>query len=154
MPAKPTFARAALRRRGNRRGIAFATLHLPFTMARSESVPTGLSLPVADAISLGYRETNTGAGEPARQEGFVTTAEREVVAALGPAICQRIGEPRYQLWFIHKTKFTWHDGQLLVGVPNHFYQEWLRKQFADVVRVAAAEVAGRAAEVKFVIDAE
>jgi len=86
----------------------------------------------------------------------VTTSEREVVAALGPAICQRIGEPRYQLWFPQKTKFTWHggDGQLLVGVPNHFYQEWLRKQFADVVRSAAAEVAGRTAEVKFVIDPE
>ena len=38
----------------NPRGIAFATLHAPFTMARSESVPAGLSLPVADVISLGY----------------------------------------------------------------------------------------------------
>ena len=82
----------------------------------------------------------------------MTTSERAVVAALEQAICQRIGEPRYQLWFPDKTKFTWLDSELLVGVPNHFYQEWLRKQFADVVRAAAAEVAGTAVAVNFVID--
>jgi chromosomal replication initiator protein len=82
----------------------------------------------------------------------VTTSERAVVAALEQAICQRIGEPRYQLWFPEKTKFTWLDNELLVGVPNHFYQEWLKKQFADVVRTAAAEVAGTTVAVNFVID--
>jgi chromosomal replication initiator protein len=82
----------------------------------------------------------------------VTTSERAVVAALGQAICQRIGEPRYQLWFPDKTKFTWHDDELLVGVPNHFYQEWLKKQFADVVRAAASDVRGQPVSVKYVID--
>jgi chromosomal replication initiator protein len=84
----------------------------------------------------------------------LTTSQDAVVAALGQAICQRLGEPRYELWFPNKTKFTWHDEELLVGVPNHFYQEWLKKQFADVVRAAAGEVAGHAVEVKFVIDPE
>jgi len=84
----------------------------------------------------------------------VTTSEGEVVAALQQAIAQRIGEPRYQLWFPDKTKFTWHDEQLIVGVPNHFYQEWLKKQFADVVRAAAGDVTGQPVQVKFVIDAE
>ena len=88
----------------------------------------------------------------------MTTSERAVVAALGQAICQRIGEPRYQLWFPDKTKFTWHEGQgheeLIVGVPNHFYQEWLKKQFADVVQAAAREVLGQPARVKFIIDPE
>jgi chromosomal replication initiator protein len=84
----------------------------------------------------------------------VTTSIGQVVAALGRAIAQRIGEPRYQLWFPEKTRFTWQADQLLVGVPNHFYQEWLQKQFADVVRAAAREVAGGPVEVRFVIDAE
>ena len=85
---------------------------------------------------------------------YVTTSEREVVAALQQAIAERIGEPRYQLWFPDKTKFTWHDEQLTVGVPNHFYQEWLKKQFADVVRAAAEDVIGQAVDVKFAIDPE
>jgi chromosomal replication initiator protein len=84
----------------------------------------------------------------------VTASEREVVAALQQAIAQRIGEPRYQLWFPDKTKFTWHDKQLIVGVPNHFYQEWLKKQFADAVRAAAGDVIGQSAQVEFVIDPE
>jgi chromosomal replication initiator protein len=76
------------------------------------------------------------------------------VAALQQAIAQRIGEPRYQLWFPNKTKFTWHGEHLLVGVPNHFYQEWLNKQFAEVIRTAAQDVAAEPVEVKFVIDPE
>src|SRR5262249_36802929 len=69
----------------------------------------------------------------------VTNTEREVVAALGETITRRIGEPRYNLWFANKTKFT-HDGDgLVVGVANHFCREWLQKAFADDVRAAAAE---------------
>jgi chromosomal replication initiator protein len=84
----------------------------------------------------------------------VTTSEREVVAALQQAIAQRIGEPRYQLWFPDKTKFTWHGKQLVVGVPNHFYQEWLEKQFSNAVRAAAGDVVGETVQVKFIIDPE
>jgi chromosomal replication initiator protein len=84
----------------------------------------------------------------------VTTSKREVVAALQQAIARRIGEPRYQLWFPDKTKFTWHDEKLIVGVPNHFYQEWLQKQFADAVRAAAGDVIGQLVQVEFVIDPE
>jgi chromosomal replication initiator protein len=85
---------------------------------------------------------------------YVTTSKGEVVAALQQAIAERIGEPRYQLWFPDKTKFTWHDEQLTIGVPNHFYQEWLKKQFADAVRAAAEELVGHAVDVKFIIDPE
>jgi chromosomal replication initiator protein len=82
----------------------------------------------------------------------VTTSERAVVAALAQGLRERIGEPRYRLWFPDKTTFTWHDGRLSVGVPNHFYQEWLKKQFAEAVGEAAAEAAGQPVEVRFVID--
>jgi chromosomal replication initiator protein len=84
----------------------------------------------------------------------VTTSDREVVAALEQAIVQRIGEPRYHLWFDQNTKFTWEDGLLRVGVPNHFFQEWLAKTFTDAVREAASAVLGRPMEVRFAIDPE
>ena len=82
----------------------------------------------------------------------MTAGDREVVASLGQAIAQRIGEPRYNLWFARNTKFTCTDDQLVVGVPNHFYQEWLQSTFADAVRAAALEVLGRSMQVRFVID--
>jgi chromosomal replication initiator protein len=84
----------------------------------------------------------------------VRTGDQEVVAALGQAIARRIGEPRYTFWFERNTKFSWEDGLLVVGVPNHFFQEWLQDTFADAVRAAAGEVLGQAVQVRFAIDPE
>jgi chromosomal replication initiator protein len=84
----------------------------------------------------------------------LTTCERPVVPALEQAICQRIGTPRYQLWFERHAKFTWEDDQLIVGVPNLHFQEWLQKTFVGSVREAAAEVFERPMDVRFIIDAE
>jgi chromosomal replication initiator protein len=76
------------------------------------------------------------------------------VAALEQAICQRIGTPRYQLWFERHARFTWEDDQLVVGVPNLHFQEWLQKTFAGAVREAAAVVFDRPMDIRFEIDAE
>jgi chromosomal replication initiator protein len=84
----------------------------------------------------------------------LTASEREVVASLSQAIAQRIGEPRYNLWFARNTKLICEDDQLVVGVPNHFYQEWLQNTFAEAVRAAAHEVLGRPMEVRYTIDPE
>jgi chromosomal replication initiator protein len=82
----------------------------------------------------------------------LTTRERDAVSALGRALALRIGEPRYNLWFERKTKFTLHDGQLVVGVPNHFVQDWLQAKFAEDVRIAAREVFEHPVQVRFSID--
>jgi chromosomal replication initiator protein len=82
------------------------------------------------------------------------TSEREVVAALAKALAQRIGEPRFNFWFGHNTTFRWEDDTLVVGVPNHFFQEWLQNKFADDVRAAAVAVRGQAVQVRFAIDPE
>ena len=84
----------------------------------------------------------------------MTTADIDVVAALGRAIAERIGEPRYNLWFDRNTKFSWDESQLTVGVPNHFFQEWLQNTFTEPVRSAASDVLGRPVQVRFAIDAE
>lgn len=84
----------------------------------------------------------------------MTTSDREVVAALEQAIAQRVGEPRYNLWFHRHTKFTWQDERLTVGVPNLHFQDWLDRTFGDAVRAAAAEVFGQPMQVRFAIDPE
>jgi chromosomal replication initiator protein len=76
------------------------------------------------------------------------------VEALGEAIAHRIGEPRYKLWFAGKTKFTWRENQLVVGVANRFAQEWLQKKFVDDLANAASEVLGDGCEISFAIDSE
>ncbi len=75
-----------------------------------------------------------------------------VVAALEHALCQRIGAPRYDLWFRAKTVFRLDADRLRVGVPNRFYQEWLQKTFTSDVAAAAGELLGAAPPVAFEID--
>ena len=75
-------------------------------------------------------------------------------AALGEAIAQRIGEQRYKLWFEQRTKLTRDNDQIVVGVPNRFYQDYLESKFAPAVQAAASEIFGQAMLVNFAIDAE
>jgi chromosomal replication initiator protein len=89
-----------------------------------------------------------GEGDPLR------LLERSIAAALEQAIVQRIGEPRYKLWFENHTKFSWDGDQLTIGVPNRHFEEWLQKTFGEAVRAAAAEVFGQAMIVRFLIDPE
>jgi chromosomal replication initiator protein len=84
----------------------------------------------------------------------VVISDREVVAALEQAIVQRIGTPRYKLWFAGHTQFRWQDDQLTVGVPNRHFEEWLNKTFGTAVTAAAVEVFARPMQVRFVIDPE
>lgn len=80
------------------------------------------------------------------------TRTDELTAALADTLARRIGEPRYNLWFAQKTRFAWDDGQLIVGVPNLFLQDWLAKTFGADVRAAATELLGHPVAVRFVID--
>jgi chromosomal replication initiator protein len=84
----------------------------------------------------------------------LTACDRDVVLALGQAIARRIGEPRYNLWFATNTKFASEDDLLTVGVPNHFFQDWLQGTFGEAVRAAASEVLARPMRVQFTIDPE
>jgi chromosomal replication initiator protein len=80
------------------------------------------------------------------------TTTYDVVDLLAKSLSQRIGEPRYLLWFAGKTKFIRADDHLVVGVPNLFLHDWLQKTFGNDVRDTAAEVLGAAMPVRFVID--
>jgi chromosomal replication initiator protein len=83
---------------------------------------------------------------------FLTTCDRDIEAALGSAISERIGEPRYQLWFQPNTKFSCRENGLVIGVPNHFYQDWLQTTFGEAVQEAAAHVFARPLPIRFTID--
>jgi chromosomal replication initiator protein len=89
-----------------------------------------------------------------RAGGRSLTTTNDVVAAVAQALSLRIGEARFNLWFVGKTKFIKHDDHLAVGVPNLFLHDWLQKTFGDELRAAAADVLGVPTALRFVIDAE
>jgi chromosomal replication initiator protein len=84
----------------------------------------------------------------------VKSMMRALDVALGQAIAHRIGEPRYQLWFAHRTKFSWNEDVLTIGVPNRHFEEWLEKTFHRAVSEAAAEVFNKPMQVRYRIDPE
>ena len=84
----------------------------------------------------------------------MTTSDREVEVALGDSIARRIGEPRYQLWFADKTRLQWQGDELVIGVANHFVQEWLEKKFTEDIASAGHALLGHPVRVRFAIDPE
>jgi len=82
----------------------------------------------------------------------LTVRDRNQIQALEQAIIQRIGEPRYKLWFEGRTRFHWDNDQLTIGVPNRHFGEWVEKNFAAAAAAAAQQVFGQAMQVRFVID--
>lgn len=80
--------------------------------------------------------------------------QRNVVTEIEQAVAQRIGIPRYNLWFARNTRFTVRDGMVIVGVPNRHFEEWLSRTFGSAVEAAAEEVLGEAVTVRFQIDPE
>jgi chromosomal replication initiator protein len=84
----------------------------------------------------------------------LSTRTRDAVTALGAAIARRIGEPRYKLWFEGHTRFHRGDDEVVVGVPNRHFEEWLTRTFRADVAEAVEEVFGEALPVRFVIDPE
>jgi chromosomal replication initiator protein len=82
----------------------------------------------------------------------LSTCTLGTATALAAAIARRIGEPRYKLWFEGHTRFRRDGDEVVVGVPNRHFEEWLTRTFRTAVAEAVAEVFGQPLPVRFVID--
>jgi len=78
----------------------------------------------------------------------------DITAALGKALSLRIGEERYVLWFQSKTNLSCDEGTLRIGVPNHFYQDWLEKTFGKDIQAVADQFLGSGVVLDFSVDPE
>jgi chromosomal replication initiator protein len=81
----------------------------------------------------------------------VISHEREITEALSHALEQRIGSPRYRLWFDRRTRLHYDNDHLTIGVPNRHLQEWLQERFVGDVAAAAEAVLGQPVGVRFVL---
>lgn len=81
------------------------------------------------------------------------TAE-QVLPAFSEKLAQRISPSRFQHYFANNCRLGWEHGSLVVGVPNHFFKEWLSSRFQADLEAVIAEVAGKPASVQFVIEPE
>lgn len=89
-----------------------------------------------------------------RAEGWYTVRNGgdPIVSALLNNLSERIGTDRFTLWFGNSVRFAIEDETLVVGVPNHFVLERLRRTFRDPLRRACQEVLGKIPPFQFKVE--
>jgi chromosomal replication initiator protein len=75
-------------------------------------------------------------------------------ADLKAAVAARIGETRFGLWFGDGVRLGVDGDDLVVGVPNGFFREWIESHFTGSLAEAAEAVAGRPLRLAFQVAGE
>jgi len=73
-------------------------------------------------------------------------------SALG-ALCQRVGESRFGLWFKNIELIDLTDRVATLGVPSLFVRDWLEDHYRDVLEAVLSEHVGEPVSVAFRIEA-
>jgi chromosomal replication initiator protein len=84
----------------------------------------------------------------------VNGIDTDVVAAIAREVAVQVGELRYNLWFKDNARLEIVDNELVIGVPNLFFQEWLNSNFLGPLRKATESVLGRRLAIRLVVDGE
>ena len=84
----------------------------------------------------------------------MNATDTDVVAAIAQELVAQVGELRFNLWFKDNARLEIADHELVVGVPNLFFQEWLSSNFLGPLKKATESVTGRRLTVRVVVDAE
>jgi chromosomal replication initiator protein len=75
--------------------------------------------------------------------------DREIVSEIRARLAERVGNDRYEVWFGSTTQLAVDGENLVVSVPNRFFQDWLRTNFRKDLEASSLEVTGRALALKF-----
>jgi chromosomal replication initiator protein len=84
----------------------------------------------------------------------VNGIDTDVVAAIAREVAVQVGELRYNLWFKDNARLEVNESELVIGVPNLFFQEWLNSNFLSPLRKATEVVLGRRLPIRLVVDGE
>jgi chromosomal replication initiator protein len=98
-----------------------------------------------------------GQQRPVRTVSTTCTLARETApleSELRAAVTERLGAPRFSLWFGDGVRFSLsHDGHALeVRVPNSFFHEWIQDHYSASLLEAASAVVGRPLRLSIQID--
>ncbi len=80
--------------------------------------------------------------------------ETDVVTAIVREVAAQVGELRFNLWFRDNAKLKLTNDELVVGVPNLFFKEWLECNFKPALKKASQAVLGRRLPIRVIVDGE
>ena len=69
------------------------------------------------------------------------------------ALCQRVGESRFRLWFQNIELVEFSEGVATLGVPSLFVRDWLEDHYREVLVEVLSEEMEEPVSVTFRIDA-
>ena len=74
------------------------------------------------------------------------------VARLEARIADQIGPKRFAIWFKNTARFSFADRYLTITTPNQYVDEWIERNFSQVIVDAANELTGQEHSLTFAID--
>ncbi|MGE0605824.1 MAG: DnaA/Hda family protein [Pirellulales bacterium] len=77
--------------------------------------------------------------------------DTEIVCALRTAVADRVGQQRFAFWFGQGDWLSIRDGAVVLGVPNAFYQDWVKSQFRQQIEAGCLDALGSPLPLKFEI---
>jgi len=84
-----------------------------------------------------------------------TTPERreesDNFSRLLDALRRRVSKQQFATWFQRTALVRWEGNEVVIGVPNRFYEEWFQRHFRTLIARAAEEVGQAPANVSFEI---
>jgi len=78
--------------------------------------------------------------------------QEERFAHLLEAVRRRITKQQFTTWFQRTTLVTWRGADLVIGVPNLFYQQWFQRHFRGMLAEVAGELAASTVQVSFSLE--
>lgn len=78
----------------------------------------------------------------------------DIETDLRAAVAERVGEAKFGLWFGEGVRLGVDGDQLVVGVPNGFFREWIQGHYAGSLVEAGEAIAGKRLRLDVRIDAE
>jgi chromosomal replication initiator protein len=86
--------------------------------------------------------------------GFMDTALKTIWQTALEALCRRIGEARFNLWFKNTNLLELAEGVASIGVASLFVRDWLEDHYRTVLEEVLSGEAGERVKVAFRIDAK
>ncbi|HKD36005.1 MAG TPA: DnaA N-terminal domain-containing protein, partial [Pirellulales bacterium] len=79
--------------------------------------------------------------------------DKEIVSALRACLADKVGQERFDLWFVPHTRLSVLGHTIVIEVANVFFQNWIRTTFRREIEAAGAEVMRQPVGIEFRIDA-
>ncbi|MDD4202070.1 MAG: chromosomal replication initiator protein DnaA [Candidatus Omnitrophica bacterium] len=64
---------------------------------------------------------------------------------------KQVSDQTYNAWFVPITPIKLHQNELLLGLPNHFFKDWVTERYLPLMEAILGEITGEKIKISFEI---